>query len=56
MVYDVLYITFRRPPRATESEMLDDGILLTYSDDELVGITVFEASKRPRSLVAEPPT
>jgi uncharacterized protein YuzE len=53
---DVLYITFRRPPRATESEMLDDGILLTYSDDELVGITVFEASKRPRSLVAEPPT
>ena len=53
---DVLYVTFRRPPRATESEMLDEGILLTYSGDELVGVTVFEASKHPRPLVVQPST
>lgn len=44
---DVLYISFKRPQRATDSEMLKDGILLRYKDDKLVGITILEAS-RPR--------
>ena len=43
---DVLYISFKRPQRATDSEMLPNGILLRYKDSELVGITVLEASKR----------
>lgn len=43
---DVLYISFDRPQHATDSEMLDQGILLRYRDEKLVGITVFEASKR----------
>ncbi len=43
---DVLYLSFKRPQRASDSEMLKDGILLRYKDDELVGITVLEASKR----------
>jgi uncharacterized protein YuzE len=43
---DVLYISFDRPQRATDSEMLDQGILLRYRDEKLVGLTVFEASKR----------
>jgi uncharacterized protein YuzE len=43
---DVLYISFDRPQRATDSEMLDRGILLRYRDEKLVGMTVFEASKR----------
>lgn len=43
---DVLYISFKRSPRATDSEMLDNGVLLRYKGDELVGITVLEASKR----------
>ena len=43
---DVLYISFRRPQRATDSEMLEEGILLRYKDDELVGITILDASKR----------
>lgn len=43
---DVLYISFNRPQKATDSEMLENGILLRYKDDELVGITVLEASKR----------
>jgi len=43
---DVLYISFKRPQKATDSEMLEDGILLRYKDKELVGITILEASKR----------
>lgn len=43
---DVLYISFKRPQQATDSEMLDNGVLLRYKGDELVGITVLEASKR----------
>lgn len=43
---DVLYISFKRPQRATDSEMLEDGVLLRYKDKELVGITVLDASKR----------
>ena len=42
---DVLYIGFKRPQRATDSEMLKNGVLLRYKDDELVGITILEASK-----------
>jgi len=43
---DVLYISFDRPQKATDSEMLDDGIILRYRGDDLVGITILEASKR----------
>jgi len=43
---DVLYISFQRPQRATDSEMLDNGILLRYRQDQLVGVTVLDASTR----------
>ena len=43
---DVLYINFKRPQKATDSEMLKNGVLLRYKGTELVGITVLEASKR----------
>jgi len=43
---DVLYISFKRPQDATDSEMLENGILLRYKGEELVGITVLNASKR----------
>ncbi|MFH1096541.1 MAG: DUF2283 domain-containing protein [Candidatus Desantisbacteria bacterium] len=43
---DVLYISLRKPQKATDSEMLDNGILLRYKGDEVVGITVLEASMR----------
>ncbi|BDQ02163.1 DUF2283 domain-containing protein [Ignavibacterium sp.] len=43
---DTLYISFKRPQKATETEMLSDGILLRYRDNQLVGVTVLEASKR----------
>jgi len=43
---DVLYISFRRPQKATDSEMTDEGILLRYREDELVGITILDVSAR----------
>jgi len=43
---DVLYISFDRPQKATDTQSRDDGILLRYRDGELVGITVLDASTR----------
>ncbi len=43
---DVLYISFQRPQKATNTEMTDEGILLRYRGNQLIGITVLDASTR----------
>lgn len=43
---DVLYISFQRPQQATDTTMIDEGILLRYRGKELVGITILDASTR----------
>ena len=43
---DVLYINFKKPSHATDSEMSDDDILVRYEGEEVVGLTVLHASKR----------
>ncbi|MDZ4279098.1 MAG: DUF2283 domain-containing protein [Dehalococcoidia bacterium] len=43
---DVLYISLERPQRATDSDVTDDDIVLSYRGDKLVGITVLHASQR----------
>jgi len=43
---DVLYISFRRPQKATDSEMDDEGVLWRYQNDELVGVTILDVSTR----------
>ncbi len=44
---DVLYISLRRPQNANDTVELDDQeTLLRYRDDELVGITLLNASRR----------
>ena len=45
---DVLYISFERPQRATDSEMLENGIIVRYRGDKVVGLTILDASKRGR--------
>ena len=45
---DVLYISFKRPQKATDIEMTDDGLLLRYRGEDLVGLTVLDASTRSR--------
>ena len=43
---EVLYINFKKPSHATDSEMTDDDILVRYEGEEVVGLTVMNASKR----------
>lgn len=43
---DVLYISFRRSQSADDSVMTDDGIVLRYRQEELVGVTVLDAATR----------
>jgi uncharacterized protein YuzE len=43
---DALYMNFQKPQRATESELLDNGVILRYRGEKLVGVVVFDASKR----------
>ena len=48
---DVLYISLKRLQKATDTKLLaQKGILLRYRDQDLVGVTVLDASKpRPGS-------
>ncbi len=47
---DVLYISLRRPQKATRTVEIDDeGILLHYRAKTLVGITVLDAGSRRSS-------
>ena len=42
----VLYINFKKPGHATDSEMTDDDILVRYENDEVIGLAVLHASRR----------
>jgi uncharacterized protein YuzE len=43
---DTLYINFKKPSHATDSELTDDNVIVRYEDDVVVGFTVLNASKR----------
>lgn len=43
---DVLYVGFRRPQEATDSELLDNRVLIRYRGEDVVGVTILDASKR----------
>jgi uncharacterized protein YuzE len=46
---DVLYINFKKPSHADDSELTDDDVIIRYEKGETVGITVLNASKRGNS-------
>ncbi len=43
---DVLYVHFRDKVASTHSEMQENGVILDYRGNALVGVTVLEASRR----------
>ena len=43
---DVLYISFRRPQRATNTIEVDDDILIRKDGRDIVGVTILNASSR----------
>ncbi len=45
---DVLYMSFRKPQRATETIELDDDMLLRKDDETIVGLTILNASIRSK--------
>ncbi len=43
---DALYVHFKRPQQATESELLENGVILRYRGAKLIGAVIFDASTR----------
>ncbi len=43
---DVLYINFKKPSHADDSELTDDDVIIRYEKQEVIGITILNASKR----------
>ena len=43
---DVLYVNFKKPSVATDSELTDDGVIIRYEGEEVIGLTILHASKR----------
>jgi uncharacterized protein YuzE len=43
---DVLYLNFKKPSIASDSEITDDDIIVRYQGDEVIGLTVLRASQR----------
>ena len=43
---DVLYVHFKKPNHADDSEMTEDDIIIRYENGEIIGLTVLNASKR----------
>jgi uncharacterized protein YuzE len=46
---DVLYVNFKKPSHADDSELTDDGIIIRYENEQVVGMTILNASRRQRS-------
>ena len=43
---DVLYVSFRKPQRATKTIEIDDDILLRKAGAQVVGLTILNASTK----------
>ncbi|HEY0544218.1 MAG TPA: DUF2283 domain-containing protein [Pyrinomonadaceae bacterium] len=43
---DVLYINFKKPGVATDSEFTEDDVIIRYEGEEVIGLTILHASKR----------
>lgn len=43
---DTLYINFKKPSHATDSDLTDDDVIVRYENGEIVGLTILHAGKR----------
>ena len=43
---DVLYLHFKKPNHADNSEMTEDEIIVRYENKEIIGMTILNASQR----------
>jgi uncharacterized protein YuzE len=42
---DVLYLNFKKPSHADDSELTDEDVLVRYEKGEIVGVTILRASR-----------
>lgn len=47
---DVLYLNFKKPSHADDSELTDEDVIIRYEKGEVVGISVLHASKRKAGI------
>jgi uncharacterized protein YuzE len=45
---DVLYVNFKKPSHADDSELTDDDVIIRYEKGQVVGMTFHNAAKRHR--------
>ena len=43
---DALYINYKKPSLATDSEITDEDVIVRYEGGEIVGFTILHASSR----------
>ena len=43
---DTLYVNYKKPSHATDSELTEDDVIVRYEGEELVGFTILHASQR----------
>ncbi len=43
---DVLYINFKKPSVATDSELTDNDIVIRYEGEEVIGLTILHVGQR----------
>lgn len=43
---DVLYVNFKKPSHADNSELTDDDVIIRYEQGEVIGLTILNASQR----------
>jgi uncharacterized protein YuzE len=46
---DVLYINFKRPSLADDSELTDDDVIVRYQGEDVIGYTILHISDRRAS-------
>lgn len=45
----MLYVNFKKPAHAEDSELTDDDVIVRYENGQVVGMTFLNASKRRKS-------
>ncbi len=43
---DTLYVNYKKPSNATDSELTEDDVIIRYEGEEIVGFTILHASQR----------
>lgn len=47
---DILYLNFKKPSHADDSDFTEDDIIIRYEKGEIIGISILNASKRKLAI------